>query len=237
VSNGSGSKKQLIENAATVARDSTERRPPRPVEAHPAAAPVKTSGIPSVRPETPAAAPLIIVVPAELNQQMQSLWEKSFAGSKSQQQGGVIVRDVSGKLSLVNTGSRRADIFCADRNVTSEQKILGLFHTRPYDQSEGGHVDVSLSGGDAEYLLNHPDDVLIAQSGEGQFMVLRTEATAKSVDAAKVQVQHNARIRQLLNQGARFDEASRIAARETAVDQGLAYYEGKDGEFKRVIAY
>lgn len=237
MSDAPGSKKQMIESAATAARDAAPPRPPRAVEARPAALPTKTSGIPPTRPQTPAAAPLTILLPAGLNQQMQALWEKSFPDGRSQQQGGVIVREVSGRVSLVNISRHRSDMFRTERQIQPEQTLVGLFHTRPFDRSEGGQVNVSLSGGDAEYLLNHADDVVIAQSGESQFMYLRTEATAKSVDAAKVCAQHEARIRQLLNQGIRFDEASRIAARETAADHALAYYEGKAGELVRVAAY
>jgi hypothetical protein len=237
VSGATGSKKQMVESAATAARDAAPPRPPRAVEARPAALPTRASGIPSTRPQAPTAAPLTILLPAALNKQMQALWEKSFPDGRSQQQGGVIVRDVSGQVSLVGIGGHRSDMFRAGRKIQPEQKLIGLFHTRPFDRSEGGLVNVSLSGGDAEYLLNHADDVVIAQSGESQFMYLRTEATAKSVDAAKIYAQHEARIRQLLNQGIRFDEASRIAARETAADHGLAYYEGKAGELERVAAY
>lgn len=177
---------------------------------------------------------MTIVAPAELRKQMKELWEKSFVDGKSRQQGGIIARDVSGKLSLVNTGGGASYIFHASRKVQAEHKMVGVFHTRPFDRSEGGQANVSLSGSDAEYLISHGDEIVITQSGESQFMYLRTEEAAKCQDAAGIDAKHCARVSQLVSQGKSFDEASRIAARDTAVENGLAYYEGKDGEFRRV---
>lgn len=91
-----------------------------------------------------------------------------------------------------------------------------------------------MSGGDAAYLINNKQNLIIAQSGEEQFMYLRTGETPASVDHVALNNAQNARITQLISSGSDFSSASKTAAIETARNNGLAYYEGVGGVFKRV---
>lgn len=112
--------------------------------------------------------------------------------------------------------------------------MLGIFHTHPYDQSEGGYTGVSLSGGDAAYLINNKQNMIIAQSGTEQFLYLRTAETPSFVDPAALNNAQNDRISQLVTNGGNFSQASKTAAIETAKANGLAYYEGAGRLLTRV---
>ena len=61
-----------------------------------------------------------------------------------------------------------------------------------------------------------------------------TEETGKNLDYTKLNDDQNRRIQDLVNSGKDFSEASRIAAKETAQANKMAYYEGKDGVLQRV---
>jgi type VI secretion system secreted protein VgrG len=165
---------------------------------------------------------------------MQGQWGQSFPAGRSQEQGGTLVRDGTGNLQLVNTGGGTTGTFSPNRNVPAGNQTVRVFHTHPYDASEGGHTNVSLSGGDAGHMINHGDQVIVAQSGNGQYMFMRTDQTPANVDQAALDRQNNARIGQLMGTGQSFDQASRSAARETAQQNNLAYYEGQNGTLQRV---
>jgi hypothetical protein len=210
--------------------------PPEWLSAAPAAPP-PPSPLGSVsQPKTPADAPASISVPADVNKQFDKLWADSFPGNppKSQEHGGILVKDASGNLTLANAQSGNQGDFPVNRTLASGQQMVGVFHTHPYDASEGGMTDVSLSGGDLAYAINNGDSVIVAQSGDGQFMVLRTDQTPAQVDYDKLNDGVNDRIAELQKSGMGFSEASQQAAKEAAVANHMAYYEGKGGEFKRV---
>ena len=142
--------------------------------------------------------------------------------------------DASGKLSMVNAGAGTEGTFAPDLDVAAGQQVQGIFHTHPYSAAEGGYTGVSLSGGDAAYMINEKQNVIIAQSGSEQFMYLRTQATPETVDFDALNDGQNARMMELVNAGKSFSEASKVAAQETAVSHGLAYYSGTGGVFRRV---
>lgn len=67
-------------------------------------------------------------------------------------------------------------------------------------------------------------------------MYMRTQATPASVNATALNNARNARIGVLQGQGMGLSDASRQAARETATQYNLAYYEGSNGILDRVVA-
>ena len=194
-----------------------------------------STGIPNTTPKTPRDAPESITLSSQTNTEFNELWDKSFPNGTSQEHGGTLVRGKDNNINLINKGGGTSGSFSPNRNVGEEQEIVGVFHTHPYDKTEGGYTNVSLSGGDGAYMINTGDSVMIAQSGNGQFMYLRTEQTPKTIDHNKLNTDQNNRVYEIMkNDGKSFDEASRIAASETAKNNGLAYYEGTDGTFNRV---
>ena len=169
-----------------------------------------------------------------MQKDFDQLWSKSFPGGMSQEQGGTIVSDVSGKQRLTNMSAGTSGSFSPNLSVGPGEKVEGIFHTHPYDKIEGGYTGVSLSGGDAGYLINGKQNLIVAQSGKEQFMYMRSGATPSVVDSVNLNSIQNARIAELVGKGTGFSEASRVAAQETAKSYGLAYYEGSEGVFSRV---
>jgi hypothetical protein len=174
-----------------------------------------------------------------LQRDFDAQWSNSFPGGRSLEQGGTLVSNNLGNVSMIHPGGvpgeSKRDSFRADLSTDPDQKLLGVFHTHPYDSTEGGHTGVSMTGGDAASLINnHAWNVIIAQSGNEQFMYLRTGITRNYVDGKAVKDLRDQRVRQLMEQGLSLSYASKIAAKETAQTYGLAYYEGTNGVFTRV---
>lgn len=190
-------------------------------------------------PKTPALAPTDVRFSAANQAVFDAQWAANFPGGKSKEKGATITFDrKTGAVGTANVGGlgSTAGTFSPDLTVKNPKAtgVLGIFHTHPYDASEGGHTGVSLSGGDAAYLINSKQNLIVAQSGDKQFMYLKTGKTPASVDFAALNQAQNDRIGALMAKGADFDAASRQAASETATKYGLAYYEGSNGSFQRI---
>ncbi len=211
--------------------------PPAPGSGSKSSPAATCSPIPSTIPKNCEDAPKCVNIPDDVNKKMGEQWGKSFPGGKSQEQGGTLVRDKDGNLKVVNTdtASSTGGTFSADEKVPADTKMVGVFHTHPYDKSEGGMTNVSFSGGDIANVINNSNrDMGIVQSGDGQFLIMKTAETPASVDYDKLNQDQNDRVAELQKGGKSFDEASRIAAKETAQKYKMAYYEGKDGVLNRV---
>jgi type VI secretion system secreted protein VgrG len=225
--------------AGTVFAPGRGNPPPPPASAPTPAASAPPPPAASTRstlaaPATPQQAPARVDL-SPMQSDYNQLWGQSFPNGQSQEHGGTIVADPSGKLSLINTGGGQSGSFGPNLATGPNQSVVGIFHTHPYDATEGGYTGVSLSGGDAAYMINQKQDVIVAQSGTDQFMYMRTQASPASVNAVALNNAQNARIGVLQGQGMGFSDASRQAARETATQYNLAYYEGSNGILDRVV--
>jgi type VI secretion system secreted protein VgrG len=190
-------------------------------------------------PKTPANAPSQIRFSPDVQKVFDAQWNASFPGGKSLEQGATLTFEKkTNTVGVQNVGGlgSTSGSFSPDTTLKDPKKdaLLGVFHTHPYDKTEGGHTGVSLSGGDAAYMINGKQNVIVAQSGTQQFMFMRTAKTPASVDFAKVDAANNKRIGDLMAKGDDFATASRTAARETAVKYNLAYYEGANGVLNRI---
>lgn len=191
------------------------------------------SGLPTSPPADVASAPQTINIPPDVNQSMNDLWGKSFPDGKSQEFGGMIVQDSNGKMSMVNQKGGNSGSFLPDRTLPPGTKEVGLFHTHPYDKTEGGYTGVSFSGADISIAANRSEPSYV-QSGATQFLALPTKATPTDTDYKALNAAQNARIQQLVDSGVPMDQASRTAAQETAQKLNMAYYEGSNGVLNRV---
>lgn len=182
-------------------------------------------------------APTRIEFAPEVQKVFETLRQRSFPGGKSKEQGGTIVADVQGRLSLQNIGGEGSTSASFSPKLTlqdpTKYSVRGIFQTHPYDSAEGSYTGVSLSGGNAAYLINSGQNIIVAQSGPKQFAYVRTNKTPGSVDGTKLNADQNARIADLIDKGYTFPQASRMAAAETATSYGLAYYEGSGGSLAR----
>jgi hypothetical protein len=232
---GGGEKSPL--QAPTLYNQNSVSTVSKPANAKADAAPPTTKASDIATAASPSNAPGKIQFSPEVQKVFETLRYRSFPGGKSKEQGGTIVADSKGKLSIQNIGGEGGTSGSFSPKVTlkdpSKYSVNGIFHTHPYDKSEGSYTGVSLSGGDAGYLINSGQNIIAAQSGPKQFAYVRTDKTPASVDAVKLDNDQNARIAELIGKGYTFPQASRTAAAETAKAYGLAYYEGSGGSLVR----
>lgn len=196
-----------------------------------------TSGIDlSTTPATPADAPETITFSERTQNVFDQQWDGSFPGGSAKEQGGTVVFDKqTGVLDVINIGGHgsTAGTFTPDYSIDdpSSTGLLGVFHTHPYDS---GHTGISFSGADVAVMINEGHPLIMAQSGDRQFVMMRTEETPANVDYTALNDQQNARIGELVGEGQSFADAASQAASEIATEYNLAYYEGSNGQLSRV---
>jgi hypothetical protein len=199
------------------------------------ATPVSTITSP---PATPADAPTTIRISPELNKDMNRLWGDSLPGGKAHERGGTLAFDTAtGELVMVNEGGNGSTSGTFSPNLTvntSTHTMAGVFHTHPYDASEGAMENVPFSAGDVSGMINDGTHIEVVQSGDTQFMLVQTGATPTSVSAATVQAEFDTAFDKARDAGASFEEANQAATKELAEKYNFAYYEGRNGTFNRV---
>ena len=95
-----------------------------------------------------------ITLPDSLNEGMQDAWSDSLPRGRAQEQGGIFVENTDGSQEWKRgpagtSGSFSPNFGDADAN----ERMLAMVHTHPYDKTEGGHTDVTFSGGDFASLV------------------------------------------------------------------------------------
>lgn len=209
-------------------------------------------------PASPAAAPRAIQFSPRLQAQFDALWARSHPTDKdhpkgrAQEWGDTIVADRQGVLSAQNIVHGEIDHIGPDGkphggevrpnlNVTDpgKYKPIGTPHTHPYTETPDhpAYTGISLSGADAAYITSTGADGLhfiMAQSGDAQFMFLKTKDTPENLDGDALYKMANARTHRLVDLGLSFQDASRTVARGFATQYNLAYYEGEHGVLTRV---
>jgi len=118
-----------------------------------------------------------IGLPKELIDGLQSAWDGSLPGGKSQEQGGNLVRGKDGGYAWRKGDAGSSGMFTPDYDdVGKDQMRVGVGHTHPYDESEGGHTNVSFGGGDISSIVyeKQTQPLNIVLSGETVFVLVRT---------------------------------------------------------------
>jgi hypothetical protein len=183
-------------------------------------------------PNRSADAPTRIALPPEINSAMQTSYQNSFPGGKSQERGGTLVQDKNGNLKVVNEATGTSGTFQPNRSVGADETIVATYHTHPYDQSEGGYKGVSFSGADIAYANRHHEPIYV-DAGTKQFMIMPSKATTASATAIKDD--WTADFNQELSAGKSMQDASAGASKKVAKKYDMAYYEGTNGSFTRIV--
>jgi proteasome lid subunit RPN8/RPN11 len=202
-----------------------------------------------LRPRTPEDAPRAIIIPKELQKVFDKLVKDSIVRDKTgiireeREHGGLLVRDrdTAKQIQLMNPVKGTKNRFEPDFKGLDDRskKIVGVFHTHP-SVKENGQGN-PLSDLDIVYLLTNSklnplgDDVMMAQSGEHQYLLLRTHKTPYINKAQGEQLQR--RWSDFVFRNANSAWAKSKAAFDIARDYGLVYYEGKSGVLTRVDSY
>jgi len=143
-----------------------------------------------------------------------------------------MVKDSAGNIEIVNEGTGTSGTFSPNRVVGSDEKIIGTYHTHPYDQAEGGYQGVSFSGADINYA-NYYKEPIYVDAGTKQFMVIPTQETS-SPKTDNLTSEWDKEFGDALNNGKSIQEASASASHTIAKKYKMAYYEGKNGELKKL---
>ncbi len=186
----------------------------------------------------PANAPLTLRISNTLEQTTQALRRQSYPGGRSNERGGTIVTDAQGELSIQNIGGLKSTkgSFTPNLTVTDPKKfrIIGTFHTHPYDRTEHSYNGVSFSGADFAVMILDHLTISILRSGPRLFALINTAQAPATIDYDKIDNDQNAAIKQMIKQGRTFQQASRILAEQIAPTYGMAYYQGLNGVLTRV---
>ena len=198
------------------------------------AGPTKLADISGIA--SPRQAPGTLRFSARLTSTFEQLRRASFPGGRSKEQGGTIVADRAGNLHLQNLGGISSTAGTIEWDFTIRDpaafSLVGVFHTHPYDRTEGSMTGVSFSGQDF-YALSADGYLLsVMQSGPRLFAILRT-AAATPVPATR-DADQTREIFERVDAGRTLQQASRIEAQQTAAQFGLAYYQGGRGVVTRV---
>lgn len=189
-----------------------------------------TNFLPSAPPISPAESPSVVNL-SSMQDTFDQMWQNSFPDGKAQSLAGTLIKDLqTGQLSLIQTPSSALNNFVPDIPVGKE--AIGLFRTNPYDSLSGGLNDISFNPADMATTLNSSLPLNIIHSGDKQYMLMRTAQTS-TVDASNFIQNTDARIRELQHNGADFAQAIHQATQENANANGLAYYTGSNGIFKK----
>ena len=187
-------------------------------------------------PATPSDAPQTIGFSRAAQATFDQQWNGSFPDGSAKEQGGTIVFDrTTGQIDVVNIGGlgSTAGSFTPDYAIAdpAQTGLLGVFHTHPYDSGDTG---ISFSGADVAVMINESHPLIMAQSGDRQFVMMRTDQTPANVDYTQLNTDQNARISELVGEGQSFADAASQAASEIATEYNLAYYEGSNGQLARI---
>ena len=186
-------------------------------------------------------APDSIRVPQEVVDGMQDAWDDSMPGGRSQEQGGIIVEE-DDQYEWKRGDAGDSGSFSPNYDDLEDgEDLVGVGHTHPYDETEGGFEDVTFSGQDLARLVFVEDDIAVVQSGESLFLAARTQEFDQMLEG----LSEKDKLALFNEMKDTFDEAygdakgsfqDRVRAGVLAVvdEYHLLYYEGKGNTLHRV---
>jgi hypothetical protein len=192
-------------------------------------------GVPSTPPPSRGTAPLRVVLPQKITQEMQDLWgtmiKEGRKYSYNPELNALLTVDLDGKWELRNKQFGGAFASGTDRTLPffSDLKILGSVHTHPKAS------DAGFSGGDVAKMVNDGDPLKILVVEGKLFLLMRTGQTSKpGLNQIALQDVQSRRMAALMKEGKSEKSALHITNVEMATQYGLAYYEGQGGTLSRI---
>ena len=192
--------------------------------------------------ERPEQAPTTLRFSTRMVALMAMQWRASFPHGKQKEQGGTIVADHHGSLSVQNLGGdhslkiSNSHLFLPDVKLKNpvDYKVVGTFHTHPYDQTGDWATGVSFSGGDMGTLILCPFTLAVVQSGPRIFAFVKTRLTPTYTDKWALHKDTEEEVWMRMKAGQTFSEGSRRMAAGRALRFGFAYYQGMHGILTRI---
>jgi hypothetical protein len=183
-------------------------------------------------------APKKLTIPKEFAEGMKKAWGKSFPGGKSQEQGGILVKNKDGSYEWKAGKAGTSGTFSINYgDQDADEALVASAHTHPYDKSEGGYTDVSFSGADLANLVSLKENLKMVQSGDGIFVVSRTQefdAMVKKRNKSEKQ-KLKSEMKKTWNdsfKGAKgkLQQRVEVAVKAVCSKYHLVYYKGKGGK-------
>ena len=184
-----------------------------------------------------------LVLPAVLVDGMQGAWDDSFDNNgDAQEQGGLIVRNPDGSYEFKRGAGGNQGTFPPNYgDLDPDETLVGIGHTHPYSEDEGGYTGVTFSGGDLGAFAVDGDRLQVVQSGDVTLVVTVTQefdAILASLDQAGKQAL-NAEMNTFWDTeyaaaSGDLKQSAEIATRKTCDKYHLLYYKGSGDTVNRV---
>lgn len=183
--------------------------------------------------------PTEIRLPKLLKDKMNEAWRKSFKGGKSQEQGGILVRNSDGSLEWIMGKTGTSDDFMVNYgDIKSGQTLMGVGHTHPYND----HDHSSFSGTDLARFVGQKEQFQIVQSENQLFLAERTQEFDNLVNNLDSMVRYQIyliikiywdSIYNFARKTNSFSDSVEIATRSTCLQFHLLYYSGNSGKLRK----
>lgn len=184
-----------------------------------------------------------LVLPPVLVDGMQGAWDDSILpNGDAQEQGGLIVRNPDGSYEFKRGGAGNTGSFPPNyQDKDADETLVGIGHTHPYSQDEGGYTGVTFSGGDLGAFATDGDRLQVVQSGDVTMVVTVTQefdAILAGLDQAGKQAL-NTEINDFWDNeyqsaSGNLKQRAEIATRKTCDKYHLLYYRGSGDTVNRV---
>jgi len=185
-------------------------------------------------------------LPSEFVMAARFAMNNSFPRGRSQEQGGLMVKDKDDKWVFRRGGAGQSAMWQTNHDdKQAGNRIYALFHTHPYDHTEGNITHASFSGQDIALLLVLEEPITVIQSGTGFFAMARSKEFQDWNDRmsrserdrafSDISAHYDVSLQRGMNQGMSFKDAMDFAAKQVALKYKLGYYAGEQGQpLKRI---
>jgi hypothetical protein len=190
-------------------------------------------------------APSSITISDDLNDGAKGAWKDSFPGGHEQEQGGILIRTKDGEYKFIRGDPGTGGTWDVNYDDIGDNELVGTVHTHPYDS---GDTDVPFSKGDISFFFDsdlkakNMEEMMMVQSGDGQFMLARTAEFNKLVEGksaaeiSKLNTEMESTYDKAAAAGKRkglsFAARHDAAVKAVADKYNLLYYKGRDGNLK-----
>ncbi len=174
------------------------------------------------KPKSPEQAPSDIKLNSRINTEIQNLNFNAAQSGAGTQNGAIMADKKTGQLSFLAAGVNYD---------SSKYRIAGQIYSAANTDAS---VETPSIGYYAANIINGETGILISENGQKQSMMMRTNKSPASVNEGNVRAEYQANLDERVNAGFSYDDAVRYANMETAQKYGLAYYEGSEGNLKRI---
>lgn len=158
----------------------------------------------------------------------ESLWRLSMmpsGGEPVREHGAALVVAADGSLTVAVARPGRRREFSLDQGEMALEGFVGYYHTHP---DENGITGDAFS--DADFIAtiyNDPMKILIAQSGDDLFMLVKTPKTQKPRNPHEISTQFYDWLDDYQDQGEVWQDALLLTNLDLCSEYGLAFYVGR----------